>query len=61
LLVAEKVVYMKQEPSLRLVNHNRHPKATQTSAFSPHNLAQVLDLIGGDGWTLNDVGLLGGG
>lgn len=51
LLAAEKVVNMRQEPSLRLVNyqipHNSH---TDPSISAPQSV-QVLESNGGDGWT----------
>jgi hypothetical protein len=51
LSAAEKVVNMRQEPSLRLVNqeipHNFHTDHSISATQS----AQVLDLNGGDGWT----------
>ena len=58
---AEKVVNMREEPMLRVVEFdNSHKTPTDRCTSAPQS-TQVLDLIGGDGWTLNDAGLLGGG
>jgi len=51
MLAAEKVVKMRLEPSLRLVGNQICHKSTTEHCISAPQSSQVLDLIGGDGWT----------
>jgi integrase len=51
LLAAEKVVNMRQEPSLRLVNYKNLHKSHTDHGISATRSAQVLESNGGDGWT----------
>lgn len=48
---SEKVVDMRVEPMLRVVDvESPHKSPTEHGTSAPQS-AQVLDLIGGDGWT----------